>query len=436
MRLVIIADDFTGALDVGVQFVPYNAVIKIAIGQSMNEAVFHQSDVDVLVVDAETRHQSPQNAAATVGRLVRLAKAAGIAHLYLKTDSGLRGNVGATLVTALAESGEAFLAFAPAFPDMRRPTLSGIQYNGSVPIHESPFGLDPFEPVRSSRVADLFKGYHVILELYPEADVYDTTVSQPTIGIFDVERNEDFDRIGETLKERGQLGLLAGCAAFAAVLPNLMGMSGRYVDYRMPEKPLLVLCGSLNPITRRQLESASEHGFKRITLTRPQQLNPNYLDSTEGQRLLDKLDEALDGETHVILETAEIDVETSLRLQQLDEDGKQEISMEIANRLGEILNRLLYRNHLDHYIPMIIGGDTLMGIMRHLSTPDITVEREIEPGVVMFSIVFAGHKLWMISKSGGFGDEDLLVRMAEKTRKRSEKHGLCPENATTGILWE
>jgi uncharacterized protein YgbK (DUF1537 family) len=29
MRLVIIADDFTGALDVGVQFAPYDVIIKL-----------------------------------------------------------------------------------------------------------------------------------------------------------------------------------------------------------------------------------------------------------------------------------------------------------------------------------------------------------------------------------------------------------------------
>ena len=420
MRLVIIADDFTGALDVGVQFAPYNAVIRIAIGQNMDESVFRQQDVDVLVVDAETRHQSPENAAASVARLVRLAKAEKIENLYLKTDSGLRGNVGATLAAALEASGETFLAFAPAFPDMQRPTLNGIQYNGGVPIHESPFGQDPFEPVRTSKVEDLFQEQRAKVRSYARAAQYVTSVTAPTIGIFDVLSNEDLEQIGQHLQRQGQLGLLAGCAAFAAVLPNLMGMSGRHVDCRLPGKPLLVLCGSLNPITRRQLDAAAAHGFKRVTLAQPRTLVPRYLDSAEGKSLLDTLAGVLDGETHVILETAEIDAATAEKLRQSDEVGKQEISMTIANWLGEILNRLLKRQLSEQYIPMIIGGDTLMGIMRHLFTPDITVEREIEPGVVMFSIVFTGRTMWMISKSGGFGDEELLIRMAEKTRQRSE----------------
>jgi uncharacterized protein YgbK (DUF1537 family) len=435
MRLVIIADDFTGALDVSVQFAPYDVIIKIAMGQSVDESAFTRGDADVLVVDAETRHLSAGAADAAVRRLVAMAVAADTQVIYLKTDSGLRGNVGATLTAALMESNRSFLAFAPAFPDMHRPTLGGVQYNEGVPIHLSPFGQDPFEPVRTSSVADLFEGREVRLRFYPRARTYDTAADAPTIGIFDAERNEDFRLIGEALKRDGRLALLAGCAAFASVLPALMGMRGRCVDRPLPEKPLLVLCGSLNPITRRQLRAAAAAGFRRITLTRSQQSTPGYLETDEGRRLTDSVRAALDGETGVILETEGIDEETLETLRMADEAGKQAVSRAAADRLGEILKRLLYEGPSDRFLPMIIGGDTLTGIMRQLPSPDITVEREIDPGVVMFSVAFAGRTVRMVSKSGGFGDERLLLRIAEAAKGRNG-NGLHTANAPANVLGE
>lgn len=427
MRLLIIADDFTGALDVGVQFAPYNVSIQIAIGASAEEAIEKSENVDVLVVDAETRHCAPARAAAIVTRLVTLACKANVPHLYMKTDSGLRGNVGASLTAALQATGFSFLAFAPAFPDMQRYTLGGIQYNGTTPVHESPFGQDPFEPVKTSRVAELFQPYHADVQEYPRDADYPTAVPAPTIGIFDVGDNADFRRIAQHLKRQDYLKLLAGCAAFASVLPAMLGMESRKILGDLPAKPLLVLCGSLNPITRRQLESAQAQGFVRITLTPTQELDTPYAETAEGKRLLSALSAALDGKTHVILETEEIPHAVAETFRQSDEAEKQKIGQLIATRLGEILHTLFM--HPLPYTPMIIGGDTLLGIMRQLSSPNITIEREIEPGVVLFSVTFAGTATRMISKSGSFGDSELLNRMAGRIRQRSEENGLCPENA-------
>ncbi|MCE5342937.1 MAG: four-carbon acid sugar kinase family protein [Eubacteriales bacterium] len=431
MLLVIIADDFTGALDVGVQFAPYDVIIKIAVESSVDDTTIPRCDADVLVVDAETRHLSPAGAAAVVRRLVRLAREGGAQTVYLKTDSGLRGNVGATLTAALNESDWSFLAFAPAFPDMHRPTIGGVQYNEGVPIHQSPFGQDPFEPVRTSSVPELFRGEKVRIRLYPRTQPYDTIVETSAIGIFDVERNEDFVRIGEYLQREGKLGLLAGCAAFASVLPGLLGMRNRYVERPLPDKPLLVLCGSLNPITRRQLNAAAEYGFTRITLTHAQRL-----DYGEGQRLLTRLESAMDGRNSVILETEGIDADTLEKLRLSDEAGKQAISRATADRLGELLKRLIHGGMIRDYLPMIIGGDTLTGIMRQWSSPEITLEREIEPGVVLFYVNCEGSPMHMISKSGGFGDEKLLLRVARAAREGRKEDELYPTDARAGLLRE
>ena len=113
MVLLIIADDFTGALDTGVQFAARGIRTRVVVGAN---AKLTQQDTDVLVVDTETRHLPAAQAYAAVEGLVQRAKRAGFAYLYKKTDSALRGNVGAELAALLNASGSAKRMSFPARP--------------------------------------------------------------------------------------------------------------------------------------------------------------------------------------------------------------------------------------------------------------------------------------------------------------------------------
>ena len=56
---------------------------------------------------------------------------------------------------------------------------------------------------------------------------------------------------------------------------------------------LLVLCGSVNEITVKQLAYAREHGFPSERLKNEQKLNPEYRTSEAGEAFLDQLYEKL-----------------------------------------------------------------------------------------------------------------------------------------------
>ena len=73
IHLFVIADDFTGALDTGVQFASYGAATKVVVGTGL-QALEADAQTQVLVVDAETRHLPAAQAYDTVYRLVRWAK--------------------------------------------------------------------------------------------------------------------------------------------------------------------------------------------------------------------------------------------------------------------------------------------------------------------------------------------------------------------------
>ena len=70
VKLLIIADDFTGALDTAVQFVNKGIETLVFTGKSVTEATVSMS-AEVLVVDAETRRMTSKEAYTTVLTFIR-----------------------------------------------------------------------------------------------------------------------------------------------------------------------------------------------------------------------------------------------------------------------------------------------------------------------------------------------------------------------------
>ena len=95
---------------------------------------------------------------------------------------------------------------------------------------------------------------------------------------------------------------------------------------------------------------------------------------------------------------------------------------------------LLERPAADNYLPMIIGGDTLMGFMQQLPEAEISPLGEAAPGAVLFMAPMAGHvSRIIVSKSGGFGTEDLLSRIRQNLQKGTEDEAISTCHAAAGI---
>ena len=153
-KLLIIADDFTGSLDTGVQFAGYDARIKI-LTRPLYDFSSIERDVSVLVVNANTRHLSPEKAYETVYSIVKGALAAGFSHVYKKVDSGLRGNIGSELAAVMDAASLDNIHFVPSFPKLGRFVSGGRLFIDGKPLTESIFAKDPFNPAHSDSVLDI-----------------------------------------------------------------------------------------------------------------------------------------------------------------------------------------------------------------------------------------------------------------------------------------
>ena len=382
-KLLIIADDMTGTLDTGIQFAKQGVTVSVVIDpESLSGTI--PRDCEVLAVNSSSRHLTPQQAYDAVYRIALMGKQAGIPYIYKKTDSVLRGNIGAELSAALQASEAECLAFVPSYPAMNRITKNGVHYVDEIPLSESIFGRDPFNPVKESDVAKL-----IGLQTEVPAHRLDEMTGKGII-IADAGSDEDLHTVGIQLKQAGMLKVSAGCAGFAKFLPELLELkTEEQPAIPDPGNRLLVISGSLNPVTRLQLDEAEACCFRRVYLSKEQKLDAQHAQLpkiNEPWMILDSLDSS----ESITADTA---------------DSNEAIRSAISDNIGILVSRLL--NGYDGTV-MIIGGDTLLASLKQLGCTQMKLLSEVFPGIVLSQINVNGTDRLLISKSGGFGTETLL----------------------------
>ena len=415
--ILVLADDFTGALDTGVQFAAKGIETHVVVGEKVD---FAACPGEVLVLDTETRHLPAAEAYALVKNLTARALAAGVAYLYKKTDSALRGNIGAELAAVLDASECRQLPFLPAFPQMNRVTKNGIHYIDGVPVTRSPFGADPFAPVTHATVTELLAEQTAALACsYSALQAEETPPQEPGILVFDAESTGELTDTGTTLYNHGLLKIMAGCAGFAAVLPELLGLTGK-AQSALPELDprLLVVCGSVNPITLAQLNTAEAAGFSRLRLTPRQKLEPDYWPGTEGQKTLTEIEAMLAANPRCIIETNDAggNGPTAEYAKTKGVDLKT-LRRRVAGGLGQLVAALFPSPEVGTLL--LTGGDTLLQCMNCLNLHELKPICELANGVVLASFTYNGHIRHVITKSGGFGQESILVDLAARITRQA-----------------
>lgn len=224
MRVLAVADDLTGALEAGAKFAQAGLEPVVAVGCAPEDDAH-----GVVVLDTETRH-----AAADEAERVVLMRAPATAELvYKKTDSTLRGNIGAELRALARLYPGARTAYVPAYPALGRTVRDGILYVHGERVDRTAFARDSLNPVLSARVDSVLP-----------ADL--------DCDIFDGETDEDVARMAQRIVAGGEYRIIAGPAAIAGQIAALLG-SGPAVEPWPRVQSCLVVNGSQHPVSAAQV---------------------------------------------------------------------------------------------------------------------------------------------------------------------------------------
>ena len=376
-RVLVLADDLTGALEVGAKFAATGMSVRAVAGSGF--PVNNLQEEFVLVIDSETRHMVPEQARRRVFELARAGRDAGFQWVYKKTDSTLRGNIASEICALSDVFPDCPLLYVPAYPKKGRTVRAGILYVEGVPVAETSFGADELNPVRVSHIPTLlFAGCRKRvfsisaggLGASLEAGVY----------VCDGETDSDLEAAAAKFVQLSiPFRIAAGPAGFVDALARFIDLP-RTAPPRLPRlSRVLVVNGSRNDVSIRQIRYAREH----ILTAR---------DSTEAAI-------AANTSGWVILDTAESEPEP----------------VNFGRRLAQIVRDILEQVRLDAIA--VFGGDTAYAILELMGRPDLQPVGEVLEGVPVSAVrrKAAGLKgdgfLYLISKAGGFGPVDVVCRM-------------------------
>ena len=245
----------------------------------------------------------------------------------------------------------------------------------------------------------------------------ETAADKTGILVYDAATAADLETAGRQLFQNGTPPVLAGCAGFAAFLPELLGLSdGSVVEPPQLDPRLLVLCGSVNPITLRQMDTAEKAGFARLRLTPRQKLEPGYWASADGKAALAEIEQMLAANPRCIIETNDAGgnqlTADYAAARGIDLDGMR---VGISGSVGQMFGALFGSEHLGTLL--LTGGDTLLQCMNSVGARELEPVCELESGIVLARFTYQGRTRYVITKSGGFGQEDLLVELADRIAK-------------------
>jgi uncharacterized protein YgbK (DUF1537 family) len=177
--------------------------------------------------------------------------------------------------------------------------------------------------------------------------------------------------------------------------------------------PVLILSGSVNPVTLRQVQAFAKRG--RLVTVDVQRLL--LTESEEQQRLVREVAALLNARQDVVIATAAGE-EAIAKGQGLGRDlaiGAHLTGARVASALGGVVAQLAERCELSGLV--LAGGETALGACRALGGGALRVLDELLPAIPLCRLDANGRALRVVTKSGGFGAPDALVVLAERLKR-------------------
>ncbi len=359
-RVAILADDLTGALDTAAPFAIEGDAVTVAwrTGAVAGAGAF--------AFDTETRGANAADASTRVLSCLPRLRQADIS--FKKLDSLMRGNTLAELAACAGSGAFASVVIAPAFPEQGRITRGGHQIAAGNDDSMA-FDVDLAGALAERRIAVRIVGRG---EAPPDRGV----------TVCDAETGADLTHLAETASQLQRPVLWCGTAGLARALSHPVTVPAEDLTGRR-----LVIVGTRHPVAAAQAE--------RLRLRMGRTVNV-VEDGGDAAAKIRSVGETLGaGGSSAIL----------FALPPLDPPAAEAIFDSVFADLARLE---------PPDVLIVVGGDTLFRLCRAVRVESLATIGEWSPGVPVSRIVggqWDGTRL--ISKSGAFGDEDILVRLLD-----------------------
>ena len=386
-----IADDLTGALEVGALFAD-SGVANLVTTQPTLDRPPSTNDFPVRVVDLESRHLAAADAAKKVHDVAAELRQSGGRGLYKKTDSALRGPIGAELNAIMRAWPDRSLVFVPAYPRLGRVVRKGRLFVDGRPLEKTGFSHDPLQPVRSGWVPEILQP-SVVAPIILVRDSAALSLrleqaEQPALYVCDGETENDLYRVAKCVVSQRDWPLMAGPAGFVGPLSKLLPLPHGRRLRRSAASTGLVVNGSLHAASREQIRRARSSGLPIVVLG---------ADPASDAGALSELIALSRTHSWVMFETAPPPG---------SRPPDSTLSRTIVQRLAKVVASFFASCQPEALV--VFGGDTAYAIVSGLEVRDLKPLGELLVGVPASRLQHGNLDLTLATKASGFGGPDTI----------------------------
>ena len=391
MRLGCIADDLTGATDLGVTLAREGlSVVQV---NGVPDDALELAPCDAIVVALKSRTNPAAEAVQWSLASLAWLQARGAERIFFKYcstfDSTPQGNIGPVADALLDTLGERRTVATPAYPRNGRTVYKGNLFVGDVPLAESGMKDHPLTPMRDSNLVRVLAAQTRRKVSLIACEVMDAGASAirskledlEGFAILDAVRDEHLVAAGQACREMklttGGAGLAMGIAralgvkkTSASALPKLAGAA-------------VVLAGSCSQATLRQIAAFRGPSFK---------IQPERIDVDAAVRFATQ-----NGDHPLVYASA-------------PPEGIVPGKGEAIEHAFRQIARELARKGVRKFV--VAGGETAGAVVEALGVRALGIGPEIDPGVP-WTVAQGGEPYLLALKSGNFGSPEFFAKALE-----------------------
>lgn len=415
MDLGCIADDLTGATDLGVNLVREGLSVIQLNGLPAAGTPLPAADVVIVALKSRT---IPAALAVEMSLAARALLARhGAQRFYFKYcstfDSTAQGNIGpVTEALRNAIAGVECVPATPAYPRNGRTVYNGHLFVQGVPLAETGMRHHPLTPMTDSSLVRVLASQSTGKVGLVDTATLDAGAAATSTRLAALARDGFAHAIVDAIDDRhinvageafARLPLTTGGAGLAVgIVRALPRRAHATVAYARPASAVRCawLAGSVSEATQRQVAEVKD-------VVPSWRIDPRELARDEGLalRIAQEATKASREGPVLVYATATADVVKAVQV----ELGAAR-SAQLVEDAFRAIARALAEDGVRAFV--VAGGETAGAVVEALGTTALAIGAEIAPGVPWTRSV-AGRDVWLALKSGNFGGEGFFRRAVE-----------------------
>lgn len=392
-KILLIADDYTGANDTGIKIAERGYEVEISL--KTDEVI----DSDICVIDTESRNISGNDARKIINKtLTSINNLDDYLFIYKKVDSTLRGNIKEECEEIIKYYKPEIVIFNPAYPVLGRKVIDGIHFVNDLRLKETEFASDPEKPVEEDDIRKIFDttSCHHNLE-----EVRNGLTIEEGVNTFDTELDSDLAEIAKKCLDLNKKILYIGSA----------GLCDALFDELIIKDPVLAIVGSVSKENEVAVDYCAKMGVKVLELTLKDFVEDKY------ENTLKTALETLDSGEDLLITTSKNRKSYEESKSYLENKGLNQ-DKEFRKLIEVLVEEVIKKSKLSGLF--ITGGTTAFNALKALKASGTVLLRELEPGIIISEIKGLEDELLMVSKAGAFGNEKTIYNSLAEIRKVSK----------------